>query len=209
MISIIDYGLGNPRAIKNILGHIGFDSIITSDATAIRTADKLILPGVGAFDEGMRNLRTRELVSPLEEAVLERNTPILGICLGMQLFSKSSEEGVESGLGWIDAHTVRFRFEDITIKEKNLKIPHMGWSVVRLQHNNSVLCRHLSNHPRFYFVHAYYVQCESEVDVLGSSVYGYPFTAMIENGRIFGTQFHPEKSHRYGMQILQGFAEIK
>ena len=203
MIGIIDYGMGNLGSIQNMLTRLGIESEITSDLDRIRAADKLILPGVGAFDKAMTNLQERGMISVLTELVLEEKKKFLGICLGMQLISKRSEEGHLPGLGWIDADTVRFKFSE----EHSLRIPHMGWNTVSIK-KESCLFKDMYEEPRFYFVHSYHVVCHSNETVLTSTNYGFDFTSGIENENIYGLQFHPEKSHKFGMKILRNFAEL-
>jgi len=204
MILIVDYGMGNLGSIKNMLDRIGVESEISSRVADLERADKLILPGVGAFDRAMQNLDALGLVPALNRAVLDQGKPILGICLGMQLLSRSSEEGQAAGLGWIDAETVRFRFEG---EDRPLKIPHMGWNTVQATRPGSILDTDLPE-SRFYFVHSYHVRCRDEADVLGVTRYGQPFHAAVMRGNILGTQFHPEKSHKFGIRLLRKFAEM-
>jgi glutamine amidotransferase len=202
MLCIIDYGLGNLNSVKNMFKKIGVAAEISSSPDIIRSAEKLILPGVGAFDVGMENLQTRGLVPVLEEQIFKRSIPILGICLGMQLMSRSSEEGKQQGLGWIDAETKRFAFHD---PAKQLPIPHMGWNEVSVVKPHA-LVNELPPAPRYYFVHSYHVTCADAEDVLLQADYGGVFTAAFVRNNIFGVQFHPEKSHKYGMALLQNFA---
>ena len=170
----------------------------TSDELAL--ASKLILPGVGAFDNGISSLRARGLVPVLNELVLERKVPILGICLGMHLFAKRSEEGHESGLGWIEADVVRFNFGT---RKGPLKVPHMGWNSVSVGSEDA---QSLVPQPsRFYFVHAYHLACSDDADVAGRTTYGYEFASVVRRGNIQGVQFHPEKSLRFGMELLRRF----
>jgi len=203
MIAIIDYGMGNVGSIANMLKKIGKEAIVTSDPGRINEATKLILPGVGAFDYGMENLMSRGFVKLLNEKVLAQKTPILGICLGMQLFSKRSEEGQLDGLGWIRATTERFQFPSHTNAPK---VPHMGWNTISLM-KESVLFDDMYPEPRFYFVHSYYVRCQDDDDVLSMTTHGCRFASALEKGNIAGVQFHPEKSHKFGMKILQNFAD--
>lgn len=203
MIVVVDYGMGNLGSISNMLKKIGVAAVVTSDFPTIEQATKLILPGVGAFDNGMENLHELGLVPVLSQKVLIEKTPMLGICLGMQLLTRYSEEGQRSGLGWIAADTKRFRFEpDATA----LKVPHMGWNTVRIA-KDTCLWTDVSDEPRFYFVHSYHVVCEQESDVLLRTSYGYEFASGFSRDNIAGVQFHPEKSHRFGMQLLKNFAE--
>jgi glutamine amidotransferase len=184
--------------------HVGVKSIISSDITDVENADKIVLSGVGAFDSGMKNIYNLGFLSVLNNKVLNDKTPILGICLGMQLFAKSSEEGELSGLGWINADTVRFNFNDESAK---LKIPHMGWNLVNVQ-RDSLLFRDMFEESRFYFVHSYHLVCTEKEDVLCTTNHGYDFPSAVEKDNIFGVQFHPEKSHKFGMKILKNFAEL-
>jgi glutamine amidotransferase len=203
MIVIIDYQTGNIGSIANMFKKIGAEALISSQIDDIRRADKLVLPGVGAFDTGVENLRQGNLLDILEEKVIRQKTPILGICLGMQLFSRESEEGQLPGLGWIDAQTVRFRFEP---DQQNLKIPHMGWNQVKVWRESPLFSQEEEN-PRFYFVHSYHVVCRDPNNVLATSHYGYEFTSAVIKDNIAGCQFHPEKSHKFGMRLFTNFVE--
>ncbi len=203
MITIVDYKTGNLGSIQNILKRIGEESVVTSDKDEIARASKLILPGVGAFDTGMRNLTELDLTDILNEKVIVEKTPVLGICLGMQLLSKGSQEGSFPGLGWIDAESVRFRFEDTL----EYKIPHMGWNFIR-QHKTSKLLDNMYPDARFYFVHSFFFRANVEEDVLTSTTYEIEFTSAIERGNILGVQFHPEKSHKFGMKLLKNFIDF-
>jgi glutamine amidotransferase len=196
MITVIDYGMGNVGSIANMLRKLGIPSVVSHLEDDIARADRLILPGVGAFDHGMRNLRERGLVPVLEEQVHERGTPVLGICLGMQLFGTGSEEGCEPGLGWIDARSVRFR------ADAGVKVPHMGWNTVSASDTAGAW---LPAHARYYFVHSYHLDCRDEADVAGRTTYGYPFVSAVRRGNVTGVQFHPEKSHRFGLELLREF----
>lgn len=200
MIVIIDYGLGNLGSIRNMLKKIGVEAEVTSDHVAIRNAGKLILPGVGSFDNGMSNLRELGLIDVLNKKVIEERVPVLGICLGMQLLTRKSEEGSLRGLGWIDAETIRFR------SSPQYKVPNMGWNYVHAA-KQSPLLKDMYDEPRFYFVHSYYVKCNDPKDELLRSDYGITYTSGVEKENILGVQFHPEKSHKYGMKLLQNFAE--
>lgn len=202
MVTIVDYGMGNLYSIQNMLKKIGVDSLITSDAEVIDKADKLILPGVGAFDRAMKSLHSLNLVEVLNKKALKEKVPILGVCLGLQLMTKSSEEGLEKGLSWFDAKALKFDFPD-----RDFKIPHIGWNVV-IPKNNNVLFNTLPEEQRFYFVHAYYIQSNNPSEVAATAFYGQEFTCALSNENIFGVQFHPEKSHRYGMALLTKFSSI-
>lgn len=203
MIAIVDYAMGNVSSVANMLKRVGApEAVLTRDPDVLRHADKVILPGVGAFDKGMRNLADFGLLDVLNEAATERRVPILGICLGMHLLTKSSEEGQLKGLGWIDAQTVRFRFPE----DSGLKIPHMGWNYVEASRDNPLF--QTGSRNRFYFVHGYYVQCNSEEDTIGTARYGFEFACAVNHDNVFGVQFHPEKSHRFGMALLDGFVRL-
>lgn len=204
MVVIINYGMGNIGSISNMLKRVGAEAIVSSNPQEIKKAARLILPGVGAFNNGMDNLNNLGLTSILNEMVIQQKTPILGICLGMQLMTKSSEEGSGPGLGWIDASTIRFKFG----KEKqNLKIPHMGWNTIKWK-KESVLFRDMFEEPRFYFVHSYHAVCNDKEDILATTNYGYDFVSAFQRDNIIGVQFHPEKSHKFGMQVLRNFVGL-
>ncbi|MBS4044370.1 MAG: imidazole glycerol phosphate synthase subunit HisH [Chitinophagaceae bacterium] len=201
MLTIIDYKTGNLGSIKNMLKRLGIASEITNDKEVIENAEKLILPGVGHFDYGMQQLYNYGLIPLLNKKVLEDKIPILGICLGVQLLTDGSEEGNEKGLGWIKGKTIAF---DKTKLATNQKIPNMGWAEVE-NYSQSKLFENMHDEPRFYFVHAYHLKLENPVDCLVTAKYGYDFAAGIEQDNILGVQFHPEKSHKYGMKILENF----
>lgn len=202
MISIIDYGVGNIGSIINMIKKVGGVSEVINDPSQLDRAQKLLLPGVGSFDHGMSNLAAWK--NSLDHVVLEKKTPILGICLGMQLLANRSEEGKLAGLGWIDADVVRF---DTKIIEQHLRIPHMGWNTVDVKKANPLLNETEEN--RFYFVHAYHIQCKNVSDVLSESKHGYTFASAVSRGNIYGVQFHPEKSHKFGMALIKKYLELK
>lgn len=204
MIAIVDYGMGNIGSIANMLRKIGAEAVVSADPEVIGSADRLILPGVGAFRHGMAHLEERGLLPVLNRRVLEDRVPILGICLGMQLFTRRSEEGDAQGLGWLDAETRRFRQADVPA---SLRIPHMGWNTVTATRAHPVF-DDMPAEPRFYFVHSYHVVCADEDLVLGRTVHGHEFTSVVQRDNILGMQFHPEKSHRFGLRLLQNFAGI-
>jgi len=202
-IAIVDYGMGNLHSVKKKFDRIGASTVVTSDPGDLARADKLVLPGVGHFGKAMENLAERTLIDAMNEAVRVNRTPILGICLGMQLFAKQSEEGNARGLGWIDADVVRFRVDD-TLR---FKVPHMGWngaSAVR----PSPLLEGMTPRTEFYFVHSYHVVCHDPADVLCDTDYAYRFTSMIQRENVFGVQFHPEKSHDAGEALLKNFVYL-
>jgi len=202
MITIIDYKAGNIGSIINIIKKIGAEVNISSDIKYIKKADKLILSGVGAFDIGMGNLEQLNLIPSLNDEILNHKKPILGICLGMQLLVRKSEEGNLSGLSWIDAEVIKFKPDN-----KNLKIPHMGWNTI-IPKKQSPLLTGLDSDSRFYFVHSYHLKCRDPRDVLANTFYGYEFPSIVQKGNIYGVQFHPEKSHKFGMKLLKNFVEF-
>ena len=203
MITIIDYNTGNLGSIKNMLKRLGIASLITNDVSKIEQAVKLILPGVGHFDYGMQQLLQSGLIPVLNKKILDEKTPILGICLGVQLFSEKSEEGTEKGLGWIKGKAVAFGKSKL---ESNQKVPHMGWTNV-FDYKKSKLFEKMFDEPRFYFVHSYHLALDNKDDSLVTANYGYEFAAGIEHENILGVQFHPEKSHKFGMKILENFCK--
>ena len=203
MIVVIDYGMGNLGSILNMLKKVGAQATISSDSAVIGAADKLILPGVGAFDAGMQRLHELNLVETLTRRVTREHTPVLGVCLGMQLLTQGSEEGDLPGLGWIEGRTRRFAFGP---EHGGLKVPHMGWNTVSCK-KEAPLFAGLEPDSRFYFVHSYYVRCARREDVLATTTHGVEFDSAVSRGNIMGTQFHPEKSHRFGMAVLANFVE--
>ena len=203
MVTIIDYGMGNLGSVKNMFKRIGATCEITSDIKDIEKAEKLLLPGVGAFDAAMERINASGLRDIMDKKVLQEKVPTLGICLGMQLLTSGSEEGVQQGLNWLPAKTLKFRFPP----DSGLKIPHMGWNRV-YEKNPSPLIKDLPEEPRFYFVHSYFVACENERDVLTTTYYGSDFHSIVQKDNVYGAQFHPEKSHKFGMKLLENFANI-
>ena len=203
MLTIVDYGVGNLASIKNMLKKVGCDALISSNESEILSADKLILPGVGAFDTCANKLKESGLLSALNKKALEEKIPLLGICVGCQLLMEKSEEGIESGLGWIKGEVKKFDQQQMT---GDLKIPHMGWTDVELN-KPSLLFKNMYDEPRFYFVHSYYPAPINSDDVLMYANYGYKFAAAVERENIIGVQFHPEKSHKFGMKLLENFVK--
>lgn len=201
MIAIIDYDIGNIAAVSNMLTRLGVTSKVTADPDDVERAEKIILPGNGSFDACMRNLRASGLIPILERKVLVEKTPLLGICVGAQMLGSESEEGTERGLGWLDMRVKRF--PDLP----GLKVPHMGWNSVRKGQQSNVLVQKMETDTRFYFVHSYYMKPNNQEDVMLESTYGIEFAAGVCRQNIFGVQFHPEKSHRFGKQLLASFAK--
>jgi len=204
VIAILDYGMGNVKSIQSMLKKIGQESIITSDLNIISQEWKYILPGVGSFDAGMRNLINSGIDKVLHHEVCVGKKKVLGICLGMQLLTKRSEEGQEPGLGWVDAETKRFSFSG---EERKLPIPHMGWNSINVVRPLGLFSG-LPEDQRYYFTHSYHVVCHNTEDVVAESNYGGPFTCAFQRENVFGVQFHPEKSHKYGMALLKNFCEV-
>lgn len=201
MIVIVDYGMGNLGSIVNMLNKLGVKAEISRDPKVIAKAPKLLLPGVGAFDRAMERINELGLKPILDEQALVVKKPILGICLGMQLLTRGSEEGKLSGLGWVPADTIKFP------SKPGFRIPHMGWNVVQPS-TPSPLTHNLPEESRFYFVHSYRVNVDQEHNSILKCQYGVSFDAAIQQENIYGAQFHPEKSHRFGMQLLRNFAAL-
>lgn len=205
MIVIVDYGIGNVGSVQNMLRRVGrTDVAVSHDPEVIVQAEKLILPGVGAFDRGMEQIEgAPHLREALDEVALRKRRPVLGVCLGMQLLGRGSEEGTRAGLGWIDSRCMGMR----SVLPEGLRIPHMGWNQVFPARSHPLLGR-LPEKPRFYFVHSYFMKCEDPEDVLLECDYGVRFTCGVQRDNIMGVQFHPEKSHKYGLALLTSFAEM-
>ena len=202
MIVIVDYGMGNLGSMLNMLKRIGAQARIESDPEQLRRATKLILPGVGAFDAAMGRIdAVPGLREVLDAKARVEQVPMLGVCLGMQLLTRGSEEGVLPGLGWIPAVTRRFP------RQEGLKVPHMGWNIAHPT-TPSPLTSDLGPEPRYYFVHSYYVTVDDPADSLMRTHYGLDFDSAMGHANLFGVQFHPEKSHRFGMRLLQNFAAL-
>lgn len=202
MITIVDYQMGNIGSLINMFHYIGEEVCVTSNPRDLVAAEKLVLPGVGAFDVAMNRINSSEgLREALETRVLGEQTPILGICLGMQLFTESSQEGVTKGLGWIPGRTLKF------VPSGEDKVPHMGWNHVKVV-NPSPLTADLSEESRFYFVHSYYVEATSQNNQMLRTTHGIEFDSAVCHNNIFGVQFHPEKSLRFGISLLRAFARL-
>lgn len=202
-VVIVDYGMGNLHSVSKRVRRLGVEWCVSSSPEEIKNANKLILPGVGHFGKAMGNLRSRGLVEPLNEAVGNVGVPILGICLGMQLMTESSEEGDCPGLGWFKAKVHRFQIKD----ELNYKVPHIGWNQIKKM-KRTPLDVGIADNSEFYFVHSFHVECEDESDRLHQTTYECSFTSAIQKENMFGVQYHPEKSHDLGIQMLKNFLEI-
>lgn len=200
-IIIVDYGMGNLFSIRKVVERIGFGCKISRAPEDIRNAGRIILPGVGHFGKAMSNLREARLIDELNEAALVKKTPVLGICLGMQLMASHSEEGDACGLNWFDARVIRFRIEN----KDMYKVPHMGWNTITHEKPNSYIFNKIEAEDEFYFVHSYHVATEKAEDVLTKSPYEYTFVSSIAKDNIIGFQFHPEKSHKAGEQLIKNF----
>lgn len=203
-IVIVDYGMGNLHSVYYKVKKLCPDVIISSIREDIEKASKIILPGVGHFAAGMKNIKEKNLIDVMNHKVLMDKIPVLGICLGMQLMTNFSEEGNADGLGWISAKTKRFEKGKLI----GLKIPHMGWNTINVGNNNKNILQGLNSDDMFYFVHSYYVECDEKSDVLCSSEYGISFHSGISKENIFGFQFHPEKSHDSGLTLLKNFVNL-
>jgi imidazole glycerol-phosphate synthase subunit HisH len=202
VVSLIDYGVGNIKAFENIYRRLNVDVTIARSPDDIRAAERLVLPGVGAFDWAMTRLNESGMRDALDEKVQNQKTPVIGVCVGMQMMAKSSDEGELSGLGWIDAHVAKF----VPQSNRQTPLPHMGWNDID-QTEKSLLFKEITN-PRYYFLHSYIVVPRNTRDILATATYGSTFSAAIHNRNVYGTQFHPEKSHHWGVKLLQNFAEI-
>ena len=203
MISLVDYGVANLGSMRNMLRRIGAETELVATADGIEKASKIILPGIGAFDHGMEALDNLDLVESLRRRVLGDGVPLFGVCLGVQLLGERSAEGGRAGLGLLASHCERLPADG----DAGIRIPHMSWAHIEPTRADPILDG-LDDTARFYFVHSYHVVCSDPTDVLAFARYGIPFTAMIRRGNIYGAQFHPEKSHRFGMQLLKNFVEL-
>lgn len=201
MIVVVDYGVGNLSSISNMLRKAGAEVAISRNPEKILSADKLLLPGVGHFDHGMKMLNDFGLRPVLDQFALETKRPVLGICLGAQIMGRGSEEGLLPGLGWIDMFCHRFQ------AIPGVRVPHMGWSKITSRKFSPILDG-VDLDARFYFVHSYRMECENPSDVLATATHGIEFTCAVQNGSIFGTQFHPEKSLRHGLALMKAFVNL-
>jgi imidazole glycerol-phosphate synthase subunit HisH len=204
MITIVDYGLGNVAAFATVYNKANVKVAIAKTADELKSASKLILPGVGHFDHAMRLLQQSGMREPLDEMVLGDRVPVIGVCVGMQMLARSSDEGELPGLGWIDATVRSFKSHEET---RNMSIPHMGWNDVKPL-SGSPLFAELEADARFYFLHSYFMSCDRTEDVLAVCNYGSDFACAVQSSNIYGVQFHPEKSHHFGDRLLRNFAGL-
>lgn len=202
-IIIIDYGMGNLRSVQKKFQKIGVNATISNNPLLIANATKLVLPGVGHFAHGIKKLKELEIWDVLNDSVLKNKTPILGICLGMQLMAKYSTEGDVEGLGWFDADVVKFQIKD----KLKYKVPHMGWNNA-VVNKETPLFQGITKEAMFYFVHSYHIKCNTDEDIVTTTDYEYKFTSAIQKKNIYGTQFHPEKSHDAGERLIKNFVDI-
>jgi len=203
MIAIINYGIGNLTSVLNMFRRIGVEAVITGNPAIINNANKLLLPGVGHFDSCIKSFDKSGLRELVENKVFNEKIPLLGICVGAQMMTRGSEEGKEIGLGWVNADTVRFKFD----QNSKLKIPNMGWNHL-IQTKISPLWDNLEDEARFYFAHSYHFIFDNEEFITGKAKYGYEYPVAYQNDNIFATQFHPEKSHKFGMKVLENFSRL-
>ena len=202
-IVIVDYGMGNIQSVFRKFLMVGITPVVSNDRSIIRNADKLILPGVGHFGKAMSNLEDLGLVDNLNESVLIRKTPILGICLGMQLMTNGSEEGNSTGFGWVNSEVTKFKVDNTL----DYKVPHVGWNQIEIL-KESRLMKDIDNFSEFYFVHSYVCKCNDEKDILNVSNYEMQFVSAFEKGNIFGVQYHPEKSFEVGKRLINSFVQL-
>lgn len=205
MIGIVNYGSGNVCAVSNIYKRLNIPHLISSDFQELEKVTHLILPGVGAFDETMKILKSSGLKNFLDELVLEKQIPVMGICVGMQLLANGSEEGIMEGFGWIKGVVKKF---DPSIFDQKPYLPHLGWNTVKVKNERSSVFDNVDHATGFYFLHSYYFECESEKDILGTTNYGLNYASAVNHKNIFGMQFHPEKSHQNGVTIFNNFSKI-
>ena len=204
MITIIDYGLGNIRAFVNVYERLNIPVSVAKTTDDLKAAKKIILPGVGAFDYAMSKLNNSGMRETLDELVLDNKVPLLGICVGMQMLAYSSDEGILLGLGWIDGTVKRF---DASVLKSKTQLPHMGWNTIH-PNNGNPLFVNFNNDSLFYFLHSYYFECNNPTDTIATTEYGIQYSSAVNNKNIYGVQFHPEKSHQWGIQLLKNFEDL-
>lgn len=204
MITIIDYGVGNINAFQNIYKTLGKEICIAKKANDLKNATKLILPGVGHFDYAMNKFKNSGMIDIVTELVQKNHIPILGICVGMQMLANFSEEGLLPGLGWIDAEVKKI---DSSLLQQTTRLPHMGWNDIKIVVNNP-LFHNLHNSPMYYFLHSYYFDCKTKSNLIATTTYGSTFACAVNSKNVFGVQFHPEKSHLYGIKLLENFSNL-
>ncbi|RHX91204.1 imidazole glycerol phosphate synthase subunit HisH [Leptospira yasudae] len=204
MIGILDYGVGNLKAFANVLKGLNFHYKIVKTEQELKSCEKIIMPGVGSFDSVMDKLTESGIKDVLSDLVINKKIPVLGVCVGMQILASSSEEGTKSGLGWIEGRVKKFSFDP---SHSYLTIPQIGWNEVRSTRENRLLTD-LEKHPRFYFLHSYYMECHDKKDVIATADYGGDFACAVNRENIYGTQFHPEKSHHNGVALIRNFASL-
>ncbi|RPG19016.1 MAG: imidazole glycerol phosphate synthase subunit HisH [Pelagibacteraceae bacterium TMED124] len=205
MIGIIDYGLGNIRAFSNIYKSLNIEYRIVKKSEELKDVSKIILPGVGAFDDAMNKFNISGLRDGVEKMILNNKIPLLGVCVGMQMLAESSDEGSEKGLGWINS-SVKI-FDAKTIKN-NTKLPHMGWNTIDIISKNEPLFKDLEQESSFYFLHSYYFDCKDKKNIISETEYGNRYTSAVRSDNIYGVQFHPEKSHKNGITLLNNFSNL-
>ena len=205
MIGIIDYGLGNVRAFSNIYKSLGIDYRIIQKSEELKDVSKIILPGVGAFDDAMNKFNKSGLRDDVEKMALNQKIPLLGICVGMQMLAESSDEGSEKGLGWINSSVKIFDIENIN---HDTKLPHMGWNTIDITSKEEPLFQDLEEEPNFYFLHSYYFDCLDKNNIISETEYGKNYTSAVRSDNIYGVQFHPEKSHKNGVKLLYNFSNL-
>ena len=204
MITIVDYGLGNVLAFANIYKGLNIDATIARNSTELRRASKIILPGVGAYDHAMERLEQSTMRPILNELVQEKRIPVLGICVGMQILGRSSDEGERPGLGWLNGEVKGFK----STGTFELPVPHIGWNDVEVAPGGSRLFVEIESGARFYFLHSFFFACDDPADTAAVSTYGVRFSCAVHRDNVYGVQFHPEKSHQYGTQLLKNFAAL-
>jgi glutamine amidotransferase len=202
LVTVIDLGMGNLGAIPNMLRRLGVSTVVTADAAKIDEAARIVLPGVGSFDTAMAGIERSGIRDVLEQRVIRDGTPLLGICLGMEILGDASEEGDMAGLGWIPGRVIRFRLDP---GRGDPPVPHMGWNHVETEHDSQLL--HRGEEVRFYFAHSYHFEASEPADVIGRTTWGYRFDSAVQRKNVMGVQFHPEKSHRFGLELLRRFVE--